>query len=1145
MKELEERILQFWDDQDIFRKSVKQREGSKPFVFFEGPPTANGSPGIHHFIGRVFKDVVNRYQTMRGRYVVRKGGWDTHGLPVELQVEKELGFKSKKDIEAYGIAAFNRKCRESVWKYKSEWDRFTRRSGYWVDLQDPYVTYENSYMESLWHIIGEMWSKKLLYQAHRVVPFCTRCGTPLSSHEVSQGYKTVTDTSVYIKFKVTKSKLKLPKNTFILAWTTTPWTLPGNVALAVGRDIPYVLARKGEEHYIIAAELANKVLGAPLAIEAEFTGAQVAGTSYEPLFAVRALKKPNSYRVYEADFVTISDGTGVVHTAVMYGVDDYELGDTLKLVKHHTVTERGTFVGVSPELDGAYVKSVATEALILKHLEDHGLLLSTLPYEHEYPFCWRCDTPLLYYAKDSWFVRMSSLNKDLLANNETVNWVPDTLKHGRFGQWIKEAKDWAFSRERYWGTPLPIWLARDSKGMPTGQPLIVSSLEDLDTYRADTPAMLWVMRHGESEKNVAGIIDVGDGESHLTETGQQQALISAQTFKKMLGSRRKKLAAIVTSPVLRARETADIVARELGVKNVIVDERLWEIKLGPSLAGKPVSVYDTLFPTYEDAFQQRPADGESLSDLRERMWGAVRALNDEYAGKEVLIVSHEYPVWMLTDAANGWSMEESISEKKRRGEDFITFAEIQQVTMRNLPRNEHGMVDLHRPYIDQIVLKKGSKKLYRIPEICDVWFDSGAMPYAQWHVPFEHADIFKQQFPADFIAEAIDQTRGWFYTLLAVSTVLGKGAPYRNVLCYSHVLDEKGQKMSKSKGNIVKPDDVIAEVGADTARWYFYTLNAPGDPKNFSMKEVRERLTGFIGTLQNCLRFYELYQAEHPEKSTKEDSLLDQWMYSRLHTLTAFATERFDAYDLTATTRAIEHFVIDDFSQWWLRRSRKRADALSVLRETLRHIALLIAPCVPFVADDLWQRVRNEQDPVSVHLADWPVADRARIQPALEEQMDHVRSYITEGLAARKNAAIKVRQPLASVQVPGKQLPDDLEALIREELNVKAVRYAPGEPVMLDTAISETLRAEGWAREVMRAIQDMRKEAGCRVTDQVACAWHSTHAGIAAALETHRAMIMMDTGLNEFIQQQQGGAYAIERTFDLAPGASLWIALKK
>lgn len=1156
----EERVLKFWDERGIFAKSLELRRGKKPFVFFEGPPTANAAPAIHHFIGRVFKDLICRYQTMRGRFVLRKGGWDTHGLPVELQVEKQLGFRNKKDIERYGIAAFNRLCRESVWQFKAEWERFTRRIGFWLDLHDPYVTYETPYIESLWRIISTIAGRKLLYRAHRVVPFCTRCGTPLSSHEVNLGYQTVTDTAVTLKFKVKSSKLKvggkpLPKGTSILAWTTTPWTLPGNVALAVGTDIRYVLARRGEEHFLVAADLANKVLGTPLAIEAEYSGAQLVGIRYEPLFRVKALAKSSSYRVYPADFVTTTDGTGVVHTAVMYGEDDYRLGDTLGLVKRHTVTEQGTFTGVSRELDGKYVKAKETEDLILAHLEREGTLLSRAPCEHEYPFCWRCETPLLYYAKDSWFIRMSALNGALLANNDSVNWVPAHLKDGRFGQWLREGKDWAFSRERFWGTPLPIWMARNRHGKPDKTPLVISSLDDLDRYRADAPARLWVMRHGEATKNIDHIIDEGEGVSPLTEKGRAQVAAAAADLKQRLSAKRRKLAAIVSSPVQRTRETAELAAVGLGVKKVTYDDGLREIRFGPGLAGRHDRAYHERYPTYESKFAQRPEGGESLADLKQRIWKLLQRLNADYAGRDVLLVTHEYPIWMLHDVANGWSMAQSIAEKKDRGDDFVSFAKIEGLVSRNIPRDEGGNLDPHRPFIDDIVLKRGRTKLHRVPELCDVWFDSGAMPYAQWHWPFDTAQgkpferTFKEQFPADCIAEGIDQTRGWFYTLLAVSTALGDGAPYRTVVSYSHVLDEKGQKMSKSKGNVVKPQDVFDAVGVDAARWYFYTVNNPGDPKMFSMRDVKERLTGFVGTLENCVRFWELGASDPSARSFSHGQtpshLLDRWVFSRLHRLIGTATERLDRYDFTAAARAIESFVVEDLSQWWLRRSRKRSGTLGILRHVLLEVDKLIAPFTPFMAEDVHQRLHAPGEPgtESVHLHDWPAADAGLMDDGLESRMASVREWASAGLAVRKAEGVRVRQPLTSAQVPGPELPPDLEGLLCDELNVKTVRYAAGQPVSLDLNVTPALRAQGWVRETVRSIQDLRKEAGLAFGERATVRWHTDDAELGEALAAASDALSNET--NSLLERgADTGTLKREREYEFEPGRKLWLGLR-
>ncbi|HXV26786.1 MAG TPA: class I tRNA ligase family protein [Candidatus Paceibacterota bacterium] len=1164
-----ERIRKFWQERDIFAKSMDPKKGGKArkdFVFFEGPPTANGSPGIHHFIGRSFKDLFARFWTMRGYRVLRKGGWDTHGLPVELQVEKELGFKSKKDIEKYGIAKFNAKCRESVWKFKNQWEEFTRRMAYWVDLDDPYVTYEAPYVESLWHVIRRFADKKLLYRAHRVIPFCTRCGTGLSSHEVALGYQTVSDRSVYVSFRL-KSGVKvkgadggtvpLPRGTAVVAWTTTAWTLPGNVALAVGPRIEYVLAKRGEDYFIVAKELAVQVLGAPLAIEAEFKGSALAGLAYEPLFSVPKLRGPRSYRILEADFVSTTDGTGIVHTAVMYGDDDYKLGTKAGLPKHHTVSEQGTFTGVHKDLNGRYVKDAKTEQRIVDLLAAKGRLVREQPYEHEYPFCWRCGTPLLYYAKDSWFVSMSSLRAKLLSANAGVNWIPGHLRDGRFGQWLNEGKDWAFSRERYWGTPLPAWSVTDRRGKPSGEPLIIGSYEELEKYRADKPATLWVMRHGEAENNVKNIVDSGQGNFGLTATGRAQARRAARNLARKLRSRRQKFAAVISSPIQRTRETAEIAAEELGIRRVVTDKRLAEIELGPTLAGCHDSRYHDAYPTYRLRFEQRPPNGESLEDLRARVWTVLRDLQVKYAGKHILVVSHEYPIWMMAMASAGWDRRTAIAAKEARDpKPYVTYAQVEPMTVKNLPRDATGTVDPHRPFVDEVVLRHPATKkiLRRVPDLVDVWFDSGAMPLAQWHWPFENRTVAQGQFPADFIAEGIDQTRGWFYTLLAVSVALGKGAPYRNVLSFGHVLDDKGRKMSKSKGNVVDPAKVMDDVGVDAARWYFYTVNAPGDPKLFDMKDVRERLTGFIMILENCLRFWELYAAHgaggdwrHGERPTH---MLDRWLMSRLHRVIADTTAKMEAYDPTAAARELEHFVVSDLSQWWLRRSRKRPEALGFLRHVLLELDKLLAPFVPYLAEDMHQRLHRGAAPgtESVHLHDWPAADPVHFDTAVEEQMARLREFVTAGLAQRKDAGIRVRQPLASVTVPlPAPLPGDLEQLLKDELNVKSVAYEPAGSVSLDRNISPVLMREGWAREVMRQLQDMRKEAGLKMGEHAYGQWHAADADLADAIGEWADAIATDTSLKPFVRRpdDERTSLTVEKEFELAPGKSVWLGVRK
>ena len=667
---LEKDILDFWEKNQIFKKSLEKNEKSDKFVFYEGPPTANGKPGIHHVLARAFKDIVCRYKTMKGLYIGRRAGWDTHGLPVEIEVEKALGISGKDKIEAFGIAKFNQKCRESVWRYKEEWENLTRRIGFWIDLENPYITYENYYIDQVWQILKKIWDRGLLYEGHKVVPYCPRCGTPLSSHEVAQGYKKITEPSIFLKLK-----LKIEPQTYILSWTTTPWTLPGNVALAVGDDIEYSKIKVNDEIWILASDRLN-IIDEKYELLEKLKGAQLVGLAYEPLFAIKELQTEKSYKVYAADFVTTEEGTGVVHTAVMYGEDDYELGGKENLPKFHTVNEAGYFKNNVPEIGGMYVKAKNTEEKIIEYLKKQGNFIKTLNYEHDYPFCWRCDTPLIYYAKDSYFIAMSKVREELIANNEKINWIPSYIKHGRFGEWLAEVKDWALSRERYWGTPLPIWAC---------------------------------------------------------ECGQ----------KTMIGS---------------------------------------------------------------------------LDELKEK---AI-----------------------------------------------------------NLPEN----IDLHRPFIDEIEIKcpKCGRKAKRIKDLIDVWFDSGSMPFAS-------GEEEKGNYPADYIAEALDQTRGWFYTMLAISTLVRKGISYKNVICLGLVLDEHGKKMSKSKGNVIDPWIIVDKYGADSLRWFFYTVNAPGDPKRMGEKDVQESLRKFVLILWNVYSFFTTYaniDGWTPEKAIKSDDILDQWILSCFSKLT-------------------------------------------------------------------------------------------------------------------------------------------------------------------------------------------------------------------------------------------------------------------
>lgn len=881
--DLEAAMLARWTEEKLFEKTLEKTKGGKPFVFFEGPPTANGKPGVHHVLARAYKDAVLRYQTMRGRRVDRKAGWDTHGLPVELQVEKALGISGKQQIENIvpgdahaSIIEFNKQCKESVWQYLDEWQRLTHRMGYWIDAENPYITYENTFIESVWSVLKRVNDRGLLYQGHKVVPHCPRCGTALSSHEVAQGYKTVSDESVFVKFAVVGEE-----KTFFLGWTTTPWTLPGNVALAVGADVEYSRVRVGDEIFILASALVEHVLGS-VEIVATVKGAELVGVRYTPLFPYLAsqltdAQKEVAYKVYSADFVTTTDGTGIVHTAVMYGEDDYQLGLKVGLPAVHTVGEDGKFLPFVTEWAGRFVKSAEVEASIIANLGEQGLLLRTQKYEHEYPFCWRCSTPLLYYAKDSWFIRMNGLSDTLLKNNSTIHWVPEHIRDGRMGEWLKNVKDWAISRERYWGTPLPIW-------------------------KCDTCSQFDV-----------------------------------------IGS-----------------------AEELSAKGVAAPD------------------------------------------------------------------------------------------------------------------------DLHRPFVDGLsyACSCGGTRT-RVREVMDVWFDSGAMFVAQWGYKWGEEGEAKQQFeahyPADYISEAIDQTRGWFYTLQAVAALLELEAPYKNVVCLSHILDGRGQKMSKSKGNVVDPWEIFSGYGADPLRFFLFSTSQAGDPKLFDKKNVEEVVKKLFLILWNVLEFYKMYPGEGGVANTEHP--LDAWLDARLQTMVNKVTASMDAFELTDATREISAFVTE-LSTWYVRRSRGRFKnggddanaAAAMLRRALAVTAQMLAPFSPMIADGLYREVAGTDQ--SVHLSDWPAT--APINEDALRNMELIRELVTRALEQRAAAGIPIRQVLGKLTVPRTaNILQPLFEILQEEVNVECVEV-DDESLTLDTTITPELREKGMVRELVRHINSARKEAGLK-----------------------------------------------------------------
>ena len=842
--EREKEIEKFWEENKIFEKSLELRKGDKTYTFYDGPPTANGKPHIGHVLTRVIKDMIPRYRTMKGYDVPRKAGWDTHGLPVELEVEKLLGINGKEQIETYGLEPFIKECKQSVWKYKGMWEDFSKTVGFWADMENPYVTYDNNFIESEWWALKQIWDKGLLYKGFKIVPYCPRCGTPLSSHEVAQGYKDVKERSAIVRFKVKN------EDAYILAWTTTPWTLPSNVALCVNPNEAYVKVKHGEYTYYMAEALVEAVLKEDFEILERYTGKDLEYKEYEPLFDFVNPNKKCWYVTCDT-YVTLTDGTGVVHIAPAFGEDDANVGRNYDLPFVQLVDAKGEMTKETPWA-GTFCKKADNPILV--DLEERGLLFDAPKYEHSYPHCWRCDTPLIYYARESWFIKMTAVKEDLIKNNNKINWIPKSIGKGRFGDWLENVQDWGISRDRYWGTPLNVWEC---------------------------------------------------------ECGHRHAIGSIQELKEM-------------SP--------------------------------------------------------------------------------------------------------------------------------------NCPEN----IELHRPYIDEVTITcpHCGKQMRRVKEVIDCWFDSGSMPFAQHHYPFENQDLFKQQFPADFISEAVDQTRGWFYSLLAVSTLIFNEAPYKNVIVLGHVQDENGQKMSKSKGNAVDPFEALATYGADAIRWYFYINSAPWLPNRFHGKAVLEGQRKFMSTLWNTYAFYVLY-AEidkfDPTKYTLDKSkltVMDKWLLSKLNTVVKEVDENLADYKLLEAARCMQDFV-DELSNWYVRRSRERfwvqemtedkITAYMTLYTTLLTMAKLAAPMIPFMTEEIYQNIVrqvNPDAPESIHLCDYPVVDETVIDKELEDNMEEVLQIVTLGRACRNAANIKNRQPLANIYVQAENKLNELyQNIVKEELNIKNIEF--------------------------------------------------------------------------------------------------------
>ena len=1005
--EREREVEKFWRENHIFEKSIEDRKDAPTYMFYDGPPTANGKPHIGHALTRVIKDMIPRYRTMKGYKVPRKAGWDTHGLPVEIEVEKELGINGKEQIEKYGVAPFIEKCKESVWKYKSMWEQFSDVIGFWADMDDPYVTYHNSYIESEWWALKQIWDKGLLYKGFKVVPYCPRCGTPLSSHEVAQGYKDVKERSAIVRFK------KKNEDVYFLAWTTTPWTLPSNVALCVNPDEDYVKVVQGDYTYILASALVETVLKEDYTVLETYKGKELEGIEYEPLWGELNVKGKAWYVVCD-NYVTLTDGTGIVHIAPAFGEDDSRIGRNYNLPFVQLVDAQGNLTKET-KWAGVFVKDA--DKLILKDLEENGKLFDAPVFEHSYPHCWRCNTPLIYYARESWYIKMTAVKEDIIRNNNTINWIPESIGKGRFGDWLENIQDWAVSRNRYWGTPLNVW-----------------------------------------------VCDCG----HMHSIG---------------------------------------------------------------------------------------------------------------------------------------SIEELKSMSK------------------NCPDN----IELHRPYIDEVTITcpECGKEMRRTPEVLDAWFDSGSMPFAQHHYPFENHEKFEAQFPADFISEAVDQTRGWFYSLLAISTLIFNRAPYKNVIVMGHVQDEDGQKMSKSKGNAVDPMDALNKFGADAIRWYFYVNSAPWLPNRFHDKAVEEGQRKFLGTLWNTYAFYVLYADIDNFDPTKYSldydklSVMDKWLLSKLNTLVKTVDDYLNKYKITETARALQSFT-DDMSNWYVRRCRERfwakgmeqdkINAYMTLYTALITLSKVSAPMIPFMTEEIYQNLVRSVDknaPESIHLTDFPAVNEEFIDKELEVSMDEVLDIVVLGRAARNSANIKNRQPIGNMYVKAENVlsPFYVE-IIEDELNVKNVEFKDdveefvsysfkpqlktvgpkygkllgkikealssldghaamkslnetgslsfdfnGEKavlgredllidtvkndnfvteadnkvtVVLDIRLDDALLEEGFVRELISKIQTMRKEAGFEVVDHITLSQNGNDR-IAEIIKKNEAVIKNDTLADEIIYNNVEG----------------------
>ncbi|MFT7557761.1 MAG: isoleucyl-tRNA synthetase [Planctomycetota bacterium] len=1078
----EEQILDFWKEHNVFEQTLKKDSPEGEFVFYDGPPFATGLPHYGSLLSSIIKDVIPRYKTMQGYQVRRRWGWDCHGLPIEVMIEKRLGLTSKKDIEEIGVKKFNETCRGAVLQYAEDWEWYIDRVGRWVDMDHAYKTMDATYTESVWWALKTIYDKGLLYEGRKVLLYCPRCETPISKAEVAMdnSYKDIDEESVFIKFELVDEP-----GVYVLAWTTTPWTLPGNVALAVGNDIEYVRVSQGEEVYILAKERLEVLVGEYELMDT-FTGVTLIGKEYKPLYEIEGVKNSSkkAYYIASADFVTTEDGTGVVHTAVIYGEDDFVLGQALDLPMVPMLDAGGYFNEQVPELiRGEYFKKA--EKAIKNDLTERGLMYAKKNNRHSYPHCHRCDTALLYNAISSWFINIQKVKDRMLQLNQDIQWIPEHFQDGRFQNIMESAPDWTISRNRYWASPLPIW-----KGKTSGELFVIGGRDDLKKYMQHSGNTFTALRHGEAQSNLGGFFNADQSvENGLTDTGRSQV---QEVAEKIVAT---PYDIVVVSPMQRTQETFAVLkdyCAWVADAEVVGDARISEVDFG-EYEGKTIPETEGLWGDVSERYLKPWPGGENDQQIQKRAMELMFELDAKYVGKKILLITHASPIWLLREALETQHREEHLHPHTHS--DHIGNASLTNLAFWQYPHNDWYELDFHKPYIDEIeLIAPSGEELIRVPEVLDGWFESGAMPFAEYHYPFSNKELFESRFPGDFVSEYVGQTRTWFYYMHALAVILFDDVPYKNVIVTGNITAVDGAKMSKSKGNYTDPTENFAKYGVDALRFYLMeSVLMQGEDLKFTdagYEEIKNRLIGMLG---NVLRFYSMFTSDEAPSIDHASSpnILDHWIVARLGELELEVRTQLDAYNTTRACRPIRPFVAD-LSQWYIRRSRgrfkgedvqDRAYALATTRYVLRTLAQITAPFVPFLAEQIWREVKTSEDPLSVHLSEWPKPPEATTGDVLEH-MQLTRELITKGLEARTQVKMKTRQPLAKLTIPESRLAQDYLDLIADEVNVKEV-LQEGSEIVLDAQLTPELKDEGAFREVLRQIQSLRKQAKLRPEDKI------------------------------------------------------------